>query len=531
MVASTDALASQVGVDVLRAGGNAADAAVAVALALAVVNPEAGNLGGGGFALARTPGGELHALDFRSTAPAGATRDMFRAQPPEGHGPLSEEGVMSVAVPGSPRGLAELHARLGRRPWAEVVEPAVALARGFPVRPRLTRSYPPHVVAALRRHPAAAAVFLPGGEPPREGDTFRQEDLAGTLARLRDHGADGFYRGETADLLVAEMERGGGRVTRADLDSYRALWRRPLEIPYRGRLLVSMPLSSSGGIALAATARMLSERDVGALPWHGAEHVHLLAEAWRRAFADRNHYLADPAFADPPVEELTSEAYARWRMGSVGSRATPSGEVRPGVEAWRGGDHTTHLSVVDGRGGAVALTTTLNTWYGSKVVAEGTGVLLNNEMDDLSTRPGEPNHFGLVQGEINAVEAGKRPLSAMTPSLLLDGDGALRMALGNAGGATIITTVWQLVSSVVDHGLEPAAALAAPRVHHQHLPDRIQVEPGGLGEEVVADLRARGHDVEERGEMSGDAHLVAVEPDGTLVGASDPRRGGEARGV
>jgi gamma-glutamyltranspeptidase/glutathione hydrolase len=550
MVASTDRLASEVGVDLLREGGGAVDAAVGVAFALAVVNPEAGNLGGGGFAVVRTADGVLAALDFRSTAPGAATGDMFLDDRGRAVAERAQAGALAVAVPGSVAGLATLHRRFGRLPWPRVVAPAVELARGFPVTERLTRSYPPHIVEGLARVPSTAAVFLPGGAPPRRGTVFRQPDLAGTLERIRDRGADGFYRGKTAAGIVEALAREGGLVSRRDLEGYRPEWRTPLRIPYRGHTLVSMPPSSSGGVALAQMALMLEDVEVGSLPWHGAEHVHLLAEVWRRTFADRNHYLADPAFTRLPLETLLDAAYARWRVRDLGREATPSARTEPGVERFRRaqdgdaepgegassgpvreGDHTTHFSVVDGEGGAVSFTTTLNTWYGSKLVAEGTGILLNNEMDDLTAEPGAANHFGLVQGMANAVEPGKRPLSAMTPSLVLDPDGRLRLVVGNAGGATILTTVWQVVSSVVDHGLAPAASVAAPRVHHQHLPDRIEVEPGGLSAEVLGELRARGHRVEERTEMSGDCHAVAVRPDGTLEGISDPRRGGAAVGL
>lgn len=545
MVASTDELASRVGVDLLSAGGNAVDAAIGTALALAVVNPEAGNLGGSGFALVRTAGGDHHALDFRSTAPGRATRDMFL----DADGELterSEVGPLAVAVPGSVRGLYDLHARLGRRPWEEVVEPAVGLARGFEVGERLTRSYPDHIIELMARFPETAGIFLPGGAPPRRGTTFRQPDLARTLERIRDQGADGFYHGEVAERIEAAMAEAGGILTAEDLAAYRAEWRRPLLVPYRDHVLVSMPPSSSGGVTVALAARALEHVDVAGLEWHGSDHVHVLAEAWSRAFADRNHELADPAFHAVPMDTLLDPGYGRWRGRNIrpDGRATPAVEAGPGVAAWREGghasrrgagaasegDHTTHLSVVDAEGAAVALTTTLNTWYGSKFVAAGTGVLLNNDMDDLSARPGTPNHFGLIQGEANAVEPGKRPLSAMTPTLVLDADGALRLVVGNAGGATIITTVFQIVSNVVDHGMDAAAAVAAPRVHHQHLPDRVQYEPGGLDAEVVVELERRGHAMAERGEMSGDAHVVAVRADGLLEGVADPRRGGVAVG-
>ncbi len=541
VVATTDRYASEVGGRVLGEGGNAVDAMVAASFALAVVNPEAGNVGGGGFLVLRTAAGEEAALDCRSTAPGASTPDMFlRADAPD----ASLVGGLSVAVPGSVLGLWEAHRRFGRLPWEALVEPAVALARGFVVEERYLRSLTADVVEGLGRFPESARVFLPGGRAPAVGDTLRQADLAATLERIRDRGPDGFYGGPTADGIVDAVARHGGVLTREDLASYRTIWRKPVRLAYRDRTVLSMPPPSSGGVALAEMAGILGRFDVGALAWHGAPHVHLLAEAWRRVYADRNHYLGDPAFTQVPVETLVSPAYAAWRARDIlPARATPSAAVAPGVEAFRGGAaaparapgregrHTTHLSVADGEGNAVAHTTTINTWYGSKLVADGTGVLLNDDMDDFTSRPGEPNYFGLVQGEANRIEPGKRPLSAMAPALVLDPAGRQELVLGTPGGATILTTVFQILANVVDHGMDPARAVAAPRVHHQHLPDRVEIEPGGLRPDVVEALRDMGHIVYEREEPSGDAMVVAVRGDGTLVGVADPRRGGVAVGV
>jgi gamma-glutamyltranspeptidase/glutathione hydrolase len=544
MVASTDRYATKVGVEVLEAGGNAVDAAVAVAFSLAVVNPEAGNVGGSGFLLAHVPGQGTHALDFRGRAPSAATPEMFAGADAAARR-ASEIGHLAVAVPGSVRGLWDAHARFGSLPWSRLVEPAVALAEGFLVDERLLRSYEPHIVTALRSFAACSAIFLPNGALPLEGGTFRQPDLARTLERIRDRGADGFYGGDTADLLVAEMRRGGGIVTHEDLAAYTSVWREPVRFGYRGHTVLSAPPASSGGVTIAAAANILSTWRLGDLPWHGAAHVHLLAESWRRAFADRNHYLADPDWVDLPVEVLTSSAYGAWRARTIDTgSASRSEDVGPGVEAFlsgvasaapvgarREGQHTTHISIVDRHGGAVALTTTLNTWYGSKVVAEGTGVLLNNEMDDFTVRPGEPNFFGLVQGDANAIAPGKRMLSAMTPTLVLDERGRLSHVLGTPGGATIITTTSQIVSNLLDHGLSLADAVAAPRLHHQHLPDTLQVEPGGLPADVVRALDSMGHTVRERPEWSGDVQAIAVAADGSLEGVPDPRRGGVAIGL
>ncbi|MGD8288076.1 MAG: gamma-glutamyltransferase [Gemmatimonadota bacterium] len=531
MVATTDHRASRIGVDVLEAGGNAVDAVVAVSFALAVVNPEAGNVGGSGFMLVRLPDGTTAALDYRGVAPKAATADMFASNRGERDDP-SQLGHLAVAVPGSVRGLQDAHDRFGSMDWALLVEPAVELARGFAADDRLRRSYEPHIVDGLARFGASAQIFLPDGEPPPLGKPFRQTDLAHTLERIRDGGADGFYRGETADLIVEEMRRGGGLLTHEDLTSYTAVWREPVRFGYRGHTVVSMPPSSSGGVTLAAAAHILACWDLTGLPWHGTRHVHMLAEAWRRAFADRNHYLADPDRVAMPIETLCSAAYGLHRASGISpDTATPSDEVSPGAEAFDRERHTTHVSIVDPAGGAASLTTTLNTWYGSKVVAAGTGVLLNNEMDDFTARPGVPNHFGLVQGEANAVAPGKRMLSAMTPTLVLDSAGDLALVLGAPGGSTIITTVFQVISNIVDHGMSLVDAVAAPRVHHQHLPDRISVEPGGLAAEVVERLRAMGHEVKEAREPWGDVEAVGVGPAGVLEGVADPRRGGTALGI
>jgi gamma-glutamyltranspeptidase/glutathione hydrolase len=531
MVVSTDELAGQVGVDVLRAGGNAVDAAVAVHFALAVVNPEAGNIGGGGFMVARMADGTTAALDFREKAPLAATRDMFLDK----DGNLTDKSVvghLASGVPGSVMGMWEAHQRLGKLPWSDLVAPAVALARGFPVRPRFLNSLDPEMVRALAAFPGSAAQFLPReGQPPQVGDTLRQPDLAATLQRIQEQGPDGFYKGETADLIVAEMARGGGIMTREDLAAYTAAWRDAVTFTYRGHQIVSMPPSSSGGATMALMANILEGYDLSALSWHGPEMVHLYAEAWKRAYADRNHYLADPDFVDMPLERMTSMAYATQRAADISmERATPSTDIGPGMEPTTEGDHTTHYSIVDGQGNAVAVTTTINSWYGSKVTVTGAGFVLNNEMDDFAAKPGTPNQFGLVQGENNAVGPGKRMLSAMTPSIVVAPSGRLRMVTGTPGGSTIITTVFQTISNVLDYGMDVVAAVDAPRVHHQHLPDQIYYEPGGLEPATVFQLREMGHTLVERGDVSGDVQAILVAADGTLTAWSDPRRGGRAVG-
>ena len=535
MVVSTDEYASQVGSDVLAAGGNAVDAAVATSFALAVVNPEAGNIGGGGFMVIRFASGESAALDFREKAPLAAHRDMYLDE----SGELREDyihGHLAIGVPGTVAGLWAAHERYGVLPWADLVNPAITLAQGIEVRDRQAHSLGGSV-EALSAQAATTEIFLPGGVTPVAGSTFEQVDLAQTLGRISDEGRDGFYSGETADLITAEMRRGGGLITHEDLAVYDAAWREPVVFTYRGHTVTAMAPVSSGGATLAAMAKILEGFDLGALDWHGTRHAHLLTEAWRRAYADRNAYLADPDFVTMPLEQMVSEAYGAERRATIDlTRATPSADVGPGLGTPEREHNTTHLSVVDAAGNAVAVTTTINSFYGSRVMVPGAGFLLNNEMDDFAARPGYPNQFGLVQGENNSIEPGKRMLSAMTPTIVSRPDGSLMYVTGSPGGSTIITNVFQSVSNVVDFGMSVVQAVNAPRLHHQHLPDRIQFEPGALSAETLTELGAMGHETAERFTATalypyiGDIQAIMVMPDGSLEGASDPRRGGAAVG-
>lgn len=526
-VSTTDALATAVGIRILEAGGTAMDAAIAVSFALAVVNPEAGNLGGGGFMVTRLADGTITALDYREKAPLAATRDMYLDE----EGNLTDRSVighLSAGVPGTVMGMWEAHQRHGTLPWILLLEPAIELAGGFEVTERLVRSLRGSR-ARLSRFETTRETFLPGGEPPELGSLFRQPDLAATLRRIRDAGPAGFYEGQTADLIVAEMARGGGIITHLDLERYEARWRDPVSFTFRGHRIHSMPPSSSGGPTMALMAHMLEAHDLQALGWLSADYVHLFAEAARRAYADRNEVLADPDFVEVPLARMISTAYARERGADIDlARATPSAEVGPGLVVGEPTE-TTHFSIVDAEGNAVAVTTTINSSYGSGVTVAGAGFLLNNEMDDFAARPGTPNQFGLVQGEQNAIEPGKRMLSAMSPTIVETPEGELLLVTGTPGGSTIITTVLQTVLGVVEFGMSVAQAVNAPRVHHQHLPDQIQFERGGLPEAVVADLEARGHVVRERGGTSGDVHAILRLPDGTLTAYADPRLGGQAR--
>ncbi|MGE0443010.1 MAG: gamma-glutamyltransferase [Gemmatimonadales bacterium] len=525
MVVSGNRIASEVGRDVMARGGNAVDAAVAVGFALAVVHPEAGNIGGGGFMVIRLADGRTLALDYRETAPGRATRTMYVG--PDGNPTdRSWTGHLASGVPGAVAGLAEAHRRFGKLPWPDLVEPAIALARdGFPVDEYRNRSIGGDS-ARLRRFPASAAQFLPGGRPPEIGSIWRQPDLATTLAAIRDRGAKGFYAGPVADLIVAEMRRGGGIITRRDLARYRAIWREPVSFEYRGHRIYSMPPASSGGVTLALIMNIME--GFGPLPPFGSpELMHREAEAMRRAFMERNSSLGDPAFVRNPVARMISQAHADARRAEIDpERATPTASV---TAALKDGPSTTHYSVVDGDGTAVSTTTTLNNSYGSAVTVTGGGFLLNDEMDDFTTAPGKPNNYGLVQGEANAIKPGKRMLSAMTPSIVLDPEGRLLMVVGTPGGPTIITQVYHVISNVLDHGMTLPEALAAPRLHHQSLPDQIALERDGFAPDVIAHLQAMGHKVAFRSYM-GDVEAIIRTGRGWL-GASDPRRGGGGAGL
>jgi gamma-glutamyltranspeptidase / glutathione hydrolase len=538
MVSTTDRVASEVGVEILRRGGNAIDAAVATFFALAVVNPEAGNIGGGGFLVTALADGTTAALDFREKAPLAATREMYidaQGRPTED----SRAGHLASGVPGSVAGMWEAHRRFGRLPWADLVQPAVNLAEGIVVHQRLAESLRTYE-ARFRTYPATEAIFLPNGAAPRVGDRLVQRDLAETLRRIALHGRDGFYTGRTVELIEAEMLRGGGMITARDLAEYQAVWREPVTFGYRGHTVVAMPPPSSGGATLAQILNILEGFDLRSFGHLSADHVHVLTEAAKRAFVDRNEYLADPDFVPQPVDRMVSAGYAAERRAEIRlDRATPADDVLPALGAPLGPvrqplpepTQTTHFSIIDREGNAVSVTTTLNSLYGSTVTVEGAGFLLNNEMDDFTVLPGAPNQFGLVQGEGNAIEPGKRMLSAMTPTIVLDPAGRVRLVTGSPGGPTIITTVAQIISNIIDFGMNAADATLSPRIHHQHLPDVLRYERAGLLPEVESELRARGHSIEPRPGYSGDTQTLLVLPDGTISGVPDPRRGGAALGI
>src|SRR5216110_978990 len=523
MVVTAHPLATQAGVDILKQGGNAIDAAVAVAFALEVVLPDAGNIGGGGFIVHRTAGGEVTALDYRETAPAAATHNMFLDA---GGNPTdkSEIGHLASGVPGSVAGMYEAWKKYGSLPWASLIAPAIRLAQGYVVDSARSRDIRSDR-ELLARFPASREQFLVHDSAPPPGTMWRQPDLARTLQLISDSGPDVFYRGQIADLIVAEMQRGGGLITKDDLRRYRAKWRTPVRLSYRGHTIYSMPPPSSGGVTMGEILNILEGYDT--LPAFGTTaYVHLVTEAMRRAFIDRNRWLGDPDFVDMPLDRLLSKSYAATLRSQIDpTHATPTPPQAAGGEAM----HTTHYSIVDAQGNAVAVTTTLNGGFGSGVTVTGAGFLLNNEMDDFASAPGKPNMYGLVQGEANAIQSGKRMLSAMTPSIVLDTTGNLEMVIGTPGGPTIITSVAQVILNVLDQNLSLPDAVAAPRIHHHALPDVIHYERDGLNEATVRALEMMGHRMEMRRGMSG---IVAAiqHTAGGWIGVADPRYAGGALG-
>ena len=568
VVATADSIASRVGVEVLRKGGNAVDAAVAVAFALAVTYPRAGNLGGGGFMLVRLSSGETDFIDYRETAPLGAIRDMYLDSLGNVVENRSTIGHLAAGVPGTVAGLSLAHRRFGRLPWNELVSYAWRLAKeGFIVDGFLADSIE-RERELLGSHPETRKTFVDSNL--RAGDLLVQPDLGETLHRIMNEGEKDFYTGQTADLIVAEMTRGGGLITKNDLATYRAKFREPVHATYRGYEIITSPLPSSGGIILSELFQILEPFDLGGMGHHTRDHVHLVAEAEKVAYRLRALYMGDADFYPTPSAALLDPSYiGRLRALISPSRVLPIEEldaadltpsanstgVAPPVES----PETTHFSIVDRWGNAVANTYTLNGWFGSGVTVKGAGFLLNNEMDDFSIKPGFPNLYGLIGSEANAIEPGKRMLSSMSPAIVLK-DGDLFMVVGTPGGSTIPTAVFQVISNVVDFRMTLEEAVAARRFHNQYLPDRISIEPGSLTDDVVEALQALGHVIVLREEAIGNIQVIllvgpsagrAVPGDasgeradgrrrdprvpenrasGRLVGASDPRGNGRAIG-
>jgi gamma-glutamyltranspeptidase/glutathione hydrolase len=527
MVAAQEARAARIGVDVLEQGGNAVDAAVATGFALAVTYPRAGNLGGGGYMLIHLAGGKDTAIDYRETAPAATTRDVFLDERGEADPRKSQDSALAIGVPGTVAGLALAHAKSGSGKFtlAQLIAPAIALARdGIPIENDIADSLP-RSQSRLARWPATAKIFFADGRPLAPGATLLQHDLADTLAAIAREGPAAFYRGAIADKLVAAVRAAGGIMTREDLERYQPIERTPTVGSYRGYRVVSMPPSSSGGVALVEMLNILEGYRLGEAD--AATRTHLMVEAMKRAYFDRAKFLGDPASVTPPAH-LTSKRFAesvRARIDPASAAAAASfGSI---FAPAREGDNTTHFSVVDRFGNAVANTTPLNLSYGLGLVAEGTGILLNNELDDFAAKPGAPNAYGLVGGDANAPGPGKRPLSSMTPTIVLK-DGKPFLVTGTPGGSRIITTVLQVIVNVVDRKLSIADAIAEPRVHHQWWPDEVVVERG-FSPDLVGALKARGHTVVE-GLPPTSANSILVTPAGLLGAADNRTRGALAAG-
>ncbi len=521
MVASACPEATAAGVRVLESGGNAVDAAIAVGFALAVSYPSAGNIGGGGFMLVRMAGGESSFIDFREKAPMQATREMYLDEAGDATGNQSVRGHLASGVPGSVAGFWMAHGIYGSKGWEELLAPSVELAeKGFEIAPYLATSLG-RLHPRLGEYPGLSKFFGAGGKMPESGDILVQPDLALTLNLIAEEGPAGFYAGRTASLIVEEMRAGGGLITEEDLASYEAVRREPVRGSYRGFEILSAPPPSSGGIVLLEILNILEgyTMDGG----RDVESMHLVIEAERRAYADRARWLGDPDFVRMPVNKLISKDYADNMRSSIGEGATSSAGL-PGGES----EETTHYSVVDSEGNAVAVTTTLNGSYGSYVVVEGAGFLMNNEMDDFSIKPGVPNMYGLTGGEANAIEPGKRMLSSMTPTIVLH-SGEPWLVLGSPGGSTIITTVAQVMMNIIDFGMEPMEAVSTWRYHHQWSPDVVYFEDGAFTAYEREGLEEKGYQLKERS-LIGDVQLI-VKDGSSLTGVSDPRRGGSSRGT
>lgn len=520
MVVSASAIASEVGAQVLRDGGNAIDAAIATGFALAVTYPTAGNIGGGGFMVIRFADGRTTTFDFREKAPLSADSLMFVDSTGEYSYDIHHRSHLAVGVPGTVAGFALAHERYGSRDWKTLVEPAVGLARdGFEVPPGLARSLA-GVLDDMAPYPASVQQFSKNGVPYEEGELFRQPDLARTLQRIADQGRDGFYRGETARLIAEDMRRNSGLITERDLELYEAKEREPIRGTYRGYDVIGMPPPSSGGIAMIQMLNILEEYDLAGMGHHSPAYLHHLAEAMRRAFRDRARYVADTDFFEVPIARLTSKEYAAVLRHTIDpQRATPSSvqDIVADAES----EHTTHYSVVDAEGNAVSVTYTLEQGYGSKITVPGAGFLLNNEMGDFNAKPGLTSESGLIGTRPNLARPQQRMLSSMTPTIL-EKDGRLVAVIGSPGGRTIINTVLQVALNIIDFDMNVQEAVNAPRIHHQWLPDVLRIEEAGGDPGLVQALEAMGHEVSARGRQ-GTAHSIVVLPDGTITGAPDPR--------
>ena len=522
MVVSAKEEASQIGLAILKKGGNAFDAMIATELALAVAYPNAGNIGGGGFMVYRLGSGERGALDYREKAPAKAHRDMYLDKNGKVIADKSTLGALAVGVPGTIAGIFEVYQKFGSLPISELIQPAIDLARnGVLITELQANSYMNKNVELIKQANNYVTPFENGW---KAGERFKYEELAQTLERIRDNGSYEFYNGETAKRIVSYVQELGGILSLDDLKNYRAQWRKPITFTYKDYIISSMPLPSSGGICLAQILKSVEPYNIGQYPHNGEQYIQLLVEAERRAYADRAYYMGDADFVKVPTQQLLSPDYLKERMSSFSwDKASKSTEIAHGKIVGYESDETTHYSIVDRFGNAVAVTTTLNTNYGSKVYVKGGGFFLNNQMDDFSIKPGEPNTYGLVGSEKNAIAPNKRMLSSMSPTII-EKDGKLFMVIGTPGGSTIITSVLQCFLNVAEYGMTMQQSVSKPRFHHQWLPDDVMYEPKGFAPEVIAHLKAKGYKPrEENFVIIGKVDAILVQPDGTLEGGADPR--------
>ncbi|MDB9456362.1 gamma-glutamyltransferase [Dolichospermum circinale CS-534/05] len=535
MVVSASSLASEAGLLMLKKGGNAVDAAVATTFAISVVEPFSAGIGGGGFLLFHSQKtGEIKALDFRERAPIKATKNMYLDAKGKVRPGASITGYLAVATPGTVAGMYEVHRRYGKLPWREVMKPGIALAKnGFIISDRVAwRSSPAYEIRkqAILKNPAAKKIFTRNGEYYQPGEKLIQTDLAKTLEAISEN-PQSFYRGKIAEIIASDMKKNGGLITIEDLKQYQAIWRNPVCGNFRKSKICSMPPPSSGGVHLLQMLNMIGDTDLKSWGWHHPDAIHLIIEIMKIAYSDRAEYLGDPDFVKVPISQLISPAYAQKRRQEINMKmATPSTAIKPEIKTLKNHEstETSHLNVVDADRNAVSLTFTINLGFGAGIVTPGTGIVLNNEMDDFAVAPGVPNAFGLVGKEANSIAPKKTPLSSMTPTIITENN-RLRMVVGASGGSTIITQVLQIILNVLESKMDVGTAIFVPRIHHQWLPDELRVEAWGLDALTAEDLRRRGHKIRETRPW-GNANAITVTEDDTLEAAADPRGDGSPKG-
>ncbi len=535
MVVSASPLASEAGLLMLKKGGNAVDAAVATTFAISVVEPFSAGIGGGGFLLFHSQKtGEIKALDFRERAPIKATKNMYLDAKGKVRPGASITGYLAVATPGTVAGMYEVHRRYGKLPWREVIKPGIALAKnGFIISDRVAwRSSPAYEIRkqAILKNPAAKKIFTRNGEYYQPGEKLIQTDLAKTLEAISEN-PQSFYKGKIAETIASDMKKNGGLITIEDLKQYQAIWRNPVCGNFRKSKICSMPPPSSGGVHLLQMLNMIGDTDLKSWGWHHPDAIHLIIEIMKIAYSDRAEYLGDPDFVKVPISQLISPAYAQKRRQEINMKmATPSTAIKPEIKTLKNHEstETSHLNVVDADRNAVSLTFTINLGFGAGIVTPGTGIVLNNEMDDFAVAPGVPNAFGLVGKEANSIAPKKTPLSSMTPTIITENN-RLRMVVGASGGSTIITQVLQIILNVLESKMDVGTAIFVPRIHHQWLPDELRVEAWGLDALTAEDLRRRGHKIRETPPW-GNANAITVTEDDTLEAAADPRGDGSPKG-